>query len=225
MVAPGTGLDPAVIDALRQLITPLATSFLFGYLISWALQGILCVQVYTYYLAFPNDRWQIKVLVYSVFLIEVVQTLFSAHDAWAVLAKGYGDPLAILRINFLWLTIPIVGGIVGCIGQCFFAYRIYVLSGRRIITACIVTLALCATAGSLVLGVQIFNISSLASVLERPILVACGIWNGCGAVCDVIIACFMTYSLYRSNTGFRGTHILINKLIRLTIETGIVTGK
>ncbi len=49
------------------------------------------------------------------------------------------------------------------------------------------------------------------------------IWCGASALCDIIIAICMTYYV-SPFTGFRRTRLLVTKLIRLTVETGSVTG-
>jgi len=49
------------------------------------------------------------------------------------------------------------------------------------------------------------------------------LWLGGAALSDFIIAVSTTYYLWRNDTGFRETHLLIVKLIRLTIETGSLT--
>ncbi len=45
-----------------------------------------------YYLAFPNDRRFTKYLVYGIYVIQSVQTMFIAHDMFGkVLGTAFGD--------------------------------------------------------------------------------------------------------------------------------------
>ncbi|KAF8639118.1 hypothetical protein AX17_001733 [Amanita inopinata Kibby_2008] len=178
----------------------------------------------TYYMAFPNDRLVVKSLVYGVFLLGIVQTVFAAHDMFKVFATGYGMIGTLDDIHFLWLTIPVLGGITGCIGQLFFAYRISLLSGSPIIVGLIVLLSVCALTAAVYTGVEMYMEEKLAIVFQSTeSYVAYGLWNASAALCDVLIAAFMTYYLSRKSTAFRSTNRLITKLIRLTIETGLLT--
>ncbi len=64
-----------------------------------------------YYLAFPGDRQFTKYLVYGVYAIEFVQTMLIAHDAFAMYGYGFGDIDALTRLNYNWLSVPIMSAI------------------------------------------------------------------------------------------------------------------
>jgi len=64
---------------------------------------------------------------------------------------------------------------------------------------------------------------NLSNLQQKKYIIINGIWNGSGALCDALIAIFMTYYLSRRATGFPATNVMLTKLIRITIETGIVT--
>jgi hypothetical protein len=42
-------------------------------------------------------------------------------------------------------------------------------------------------------------------------------------VCDVIIALSMMFYLLKSRTGFSNTNTILTRIIRVTVETGLVT--
>ncbi len=71
-----------------------------------------------YYLAFPNDRQLLKYLVYGIYVIESVQTILVAHDMFATFGYGFGDIDALTRMNFSWLTVPIMSA-VGSRSNCY----------------------------------------------------------------------------------------------------------
>ncbi|KAJ7142366.1 hypothetical protein C8R44DRAFT_603564 [Mycena epipterygia] len=73
---------------------------LIGYLLHWALFGTLTIQLYLYYEAFPHDRLSTKCLVYTVFAIELVQTILITHDAFQTFGYGYGDIARLSAVNF-----------------------------------------------------------------------------------------------------------------------------
>ena len=65
----------------------------------------------TYYIAFPNDRWLAKLLVYGIFVCEAVQTLIISHDTFQVFVVNFGDLHSMDLMHTNWFSIPIVGGI------------------------------------------------------------------------------------------------------------------
>ncbi|KAK0223760.1 hypothetical protein IW262DRAFT_1458792 [Armillaria fumosa] len=195
-------------------IAELSGPYIVAGLLNWGLFGTLSVQLYLYYLAFPNDRQPLKYLVYDIYVTEFMQTMFVAHDI----------------MNFLWITVPIMSTIVSCVGQVFYAYRIFILSKSRIIPISIICVSLTSSVAAMITGVYAFQAGTVLKLGDRKTSIAIGIWCGASALCDILIAICMTYyassfdiSLMRSNTGFHRTRVLVTKIIRLTIETGSAT--
>ncbi|KAJ7113797.1 hypothetical protein C8R44DRAFT_984473 [Mycena epipterygia] len=221
----------------------------------WGLFGILSIQLYLYYQAFPNDRSRTKCLVYTVYAIESVQTILLTYDAFMVFGNGFGDLATLTKVYFDWMTVPVMSGlgslskahwivinlvpnIVAFIGQSFYAYRIHVLSKSWFIPWLIVAISLTSSVGAFITGVLSFEAGNIALLNNRKTSVAVGVWCGASALSDLIIAVYMTYyvnflayssslsdpfKLSKYDTGFRQTHILVSKLIRLIIETGTLT--
>ncbi|PBL04248.1 hypothetical protein ARMGADRAFT_1070725 [Armillaria gallica] len=204
-------------------IERLSGPLVVAYLLHWGLFGTLPVQLYLYYLAFPKDRKFTKYLVYGIYIIEFVQTMLFTHDAFATFGYGFGDIEALTRVHFYWFTVPIMSAVVACVGQVFYAYRIFILSKSQIVPLFVICVSLTSSVAAIITGAYCFPADSITELNNRKMSVAAGIWCGASALCDIIIAICTTYYLMRSNTGFRRTRILVSKLIRLTIETGTVT--
>ncbi|KAK0236496.1 hypothetical protein EDD85DRAFT_643368 [Armillaria nabsnona] len=195
-----------------------------GCLLNWGLFGPLqSVQLYLYYLAFPNDRQFTKYLVYGIYIIEFVQTMLIAHNAFAMYGYGFGDIDALTRLNYNWLYVPIMSAIVACVGQVFYAYRIFIVSKSRIIPILVICASWTSSVAAVILGIYTFQADDASGMDNRKTQIAAGIWCGASALCDILIAIYMTYYLMRSTTNFRRTRLLVTRIIRLTIETGSVT--
>ncbi|PBK82335.1 hypothetical protein ARMGADRAFT_734995 [Armillaria gallica] len=194
-----------------------------GAILNWGLLGTLSVQLYLYYLAFPNDRRFIKYLVYGIYGIEFVQTMLVSHDVFVAFGYGFSDMDALTANNLSWFTVPIMSAVVAGVGQVFYAYRIFILSKSRIIPIFIICISLINSVASIFTGIYVFQADIIAKTNTRKMHVAAGIWCGGSALCDILIAICMTYYLMRSTTNFRRTRMLVTKIIRLTIETGSVT--
>ncbi|PBK66286.1 hypothetical protein ARMSODRAFT_1006054 [Armillaria solidipes] len=202
--------------------------YIVGCLLNWGLFGTLSVQLYLYYLAFPDDRRFTKYLVYGVYVIEFVQTMLIAHDAFAMYGYGFGDIDALARMDYEWLSVPIMSAIVACVGQVFYAYRIFIVSKSQIIPILVICVSLTSSVAAVILGIGTFQDGNNTEMANREMAhrknqIAAGIWCGASALCDILIAICMTYYLMRSTTNFRRTRMLVTKIIRLTIETGSVT--
>lgn len=67
-----------------------------------------------YYIAFPKDLQATKILVYTVFVLEVLQTSLTSHDIYIALGHSIGaaDPLNVVNLIYHhWFSIPVSGGI------------------------------------------------------------------------------------------------------------------
>ncbi|KAK0478579.1 hypothetical protein EDD18DRAFT_1443201 [Armillaria luteobubalina] len=194
-----------------------------GYLLHWGLFGSLSIQLYLYYLAFPKDRRFVKCLVYGVYIVELVQTILVARDAFVVFGYGFGNLEALTGMHLNWLILPIIIAFITIVAQVFYAYRIFILSRSRIVPVFIICVSLTCTIASTVTSISCLRVGDVTKVYDLETSISIGISVGGSALCDIVIALCMTYYLMRSNTCLRSTQILVTKLIRLTIETGSVT--
>jgi hypothetical protein len=109
-----------------------------------------------YYLAFPNDPLQIKLLVYAVYAAEMGQAIMLARMAYVQFAAGFGNFDALDSIPvILWFGVPILSSIgmplvdhwhaclqvyllVAAVVQIFYAYRIKLLAKSYLIPSAVV---------------------------------------------------------------------------------------
>jgi len=210
----------AVMPDLQKTAGPLLISLL----LNSGFYGILSVQVYLYYLAFPRDEAWVKCLVYGVFTIETFQTAYLTHTLVETMINGFLNPAILDEIGPLWFLIPVVTGVVTFVSQSFYVYRIIILGGSKVAGAVIAFLAVAQLCGSIVVGVEMRHVKLFSRLLDRSsklIVVICG---GSSVLCDIIIAICMTYLLSRSIDLVRGqTRKHLRKLVRLSIETGSLT--
>ncbi|KAF9466839.1 hypothetical protein BDZ94DRAFT_142429 [Collybia nuda] len=196
---------------------------LLSALINFGFQGVMSVQLYTYYTAFPKDRFILKCLVYAVFALEMAQTFFVTRDAFYVFSLHFGDLSALDAINLKWLAGPVLGGFVAVAGQLFFAYRVRVLSKSWVPTVLIISTAICTFIAAMMAGASMFATKTLSMLsTSKHYFIVATIWNVGSVICDVLIAGYMAYHLSRYENTFR-LHKYVARLIRLTIETGTAT--
>ncbi|KIM49805.1 hypothetical protein M413DRAFT_21943 [Hebeloma cylindrosporum] len=196
-------------------------------LLNSGLLGVLSVQIYLYYLAFPKDRMYLKCLVYGIYFLEFVQTVLVIHALFRTFVTNFGDVQALDRVETLWLSVPVLTTIDTFFVQGFYAHRISILAQSKKVAGVILILSLIQLGGGLAVGVQAQR-NKYYSVLNSPEIVvfaniSVGIWTVGSALCDIIIAVCMTYHLSRYEPTVKETRIILKKIIRLTVETGTLT--
>ncbi|KDR71266.1 hypothetical protein GALMADRAFT_797410 [Galerina marginata CBS 339.88] len=195
---------------------------LLGALLNWGFFGILSMQVYMYYLAFPNDRVGNKALVYTVYFLDAVHTFILTASAFRAYASGFGDFAALDKTDILWVS-NIPTGLIAFLAQAFYGYRIAVFSQKKHLSVLIILLAFLSLGGSIATAVETKVAGQFSRLLTKRFSVVAWIWGGGSAACDVLIAASMTYYLKRCDSEFSQTHVFLTRTIRLTIETGSVT--
>ncbi|KAJ7729817.1 hypothetical protein B0H16DRAFT_225706 [Mycena metata] len=196
---------------------------------NWALLATLAVQVYTFHVRFPNERRWIKILVYTVFPLELTQTGVSSHYAYWVLALGWGNTTALQILPWSCLATPIFTGITAALVQIFFAWRIYLLMRKTVwacvITAVIVLLAMIQGVTILIVVVRFAHATAFTNVTK--IGVGVKTWLIIAAVCDVFITTILIIIFHQYRIQLpaeeRRTDTFMVKLMLNTIETGAVT--
>ncbi|KAJ7474320.1 hypothetical protein FB451DRAFT_1558474 [Mycena latifolia] len=205
----------------------LTAPMLAGTQANWALLGTLAVQVYKFHTCFQKERAAIKALVYTIFLLEVVQTGITSHFAYSILVTGWGNPTIFGKLPWSSLATPIFTGITSASVQIFFAWRIYILKGQnlwyRATSAAIVLLALMQSLAAIISDARFAVTTNVAELVN--LMAGVKTWLIGSAVCDVVIttAMIIILSQYRMKTPWKRTDTLITKLIYNTVETGAVT--
>ncbi|KAH9945912.1 uncharacterized protein BXZ73DRAFT_95432 [Epithele typhae] len=195
---------------------------LLGHLFNYGLFGILSAQVVHYHLSFSSDPFRLKAFIYGLYLVEWVQVILITHDAFQVYGAGWGNFAALNSPQWLWFDIPVMTALVSATVQCFFAWRIYALSGSRIISVFVVLVALMQAGGGVATGIQVGPLLNNNALIQQTAETGLIIWLGGSAACDIIIACSMSFLLLRQRRGLASDKLL-SRIITLSVETGIVT--
>jgi len=225
----GTGKPAELLDMDMVNFDFLSSCLVIALALNWGLQGILCLQVYTYYLAFPKDRLHAKIQVYGVLIFEILQSAVVAHDVVIASSLSLGgqehDSLHSLNsLHTSWLSIPVAGGIIGGVGQLFFAYRIWKISNEKGAPFFVAFLSIGSICAALISASAFFHAKTFTVLLRGTDgFASITAWNGIGALCDITIALSMPYFIMRHGTGLPSTHVFLVRLVLLLIETGGVT--
>ncbi|GLB43120.1 hypothetical protein LshimejAT787_1300210 [Lyophyllum shimeji] len=199
---------------------------LIGNLLNYGLMGVLVVQAYFYTLSFPKDRTSLKLLVYFVLFLELVQTVLSTYYAWDILVAGWGDVPHIAKPNWSVRTQPPMAGSVSFIVQLFFAWRIWALGAHRWMFLPIIGTILLASTASYITSFC-FAIKpadkypvDAAVYYEKSFI----IWLPSNIICDVLITGTLV-ALLRSTRAEGSTFVrhVVHRAMRMALETGALT--
>ncbi|KAF9010317.1 hypothetical protein BDZ89DRAFT_1078223 [Hymenopellis radicata] len=213
------------VENLSLITGPLILGFMWSY----GLYGVLIVQVYVYADRFAHDRAALKILVWTLFFLETVFTVFMTIAAWNTFGSHWGVPEAILFLDWSWIPLPPLSSFMAGMAQTFYAWRIYSLTRSFWLPVIIELVMLMQLIANFVITViffsgdrRVLNLVNLSDVIT--------VWLAGSAACDLIITLSLVVILYRRKPGsagphaaFRSTADLINKLIRFNMETGMIT--
>ncbi|KAI0363891.1 hypothetical protein BV20DRAFT_957382 [Pilatotrama ljubarskyi] len=221
---------PQDIDALIlsqiQLGPTIGVAYL-GVAISSTIYGITCIQTFQYYRSPKGraDRALLRFIVRYVpaLAICIPMILDSAHQALIVqilyhyLILNYANPTALLRT--VWY---VSSHLLQCLSPVFFVMRIWKRTNEPWYVPEI-TVRMSANSGMLV----VFPIRSFFYPLlveaEEKLKPTGSAGLGVAVLADVTISVAMVWCLRKGRTGFRKSDDMIDRLIVLTITTGLLT--
>ncbi|KAH9928844.1 uncharacterized protein B0H18DRAFT_231844 [Fomitopsis serialis] len=146
------------------------------------------------------------------------------YAAYTYLITDFMDVLALLHINKVLGSEPIVASIVAVIVHGFLAYRIWTLNKRFAPLSVVITVL---SVAGLALGcyatVRQIRSTSFAILEEASFNWIDSVIISLTVTADVMISTTISYQLYRSRTGIPSTERMINALtLCYIITTGII---
>ncbi|EKM82062.1 hypothetical protein AGABI1DRAFT_112209 [Agaricus bisporus var. burnettii JB137-S8] len=192
---------------------------LIGVFVNMILYGILLSQTFSYYRLYKSDALWIKCLVLYLFIVETANTGIDMVMMYQPLILEYGHKLDAFPVMFAAEPITIVA--ISMPIQLFFAWRIFRLTKQSIIAIVISILSLVSFAGGLWTTIKIIIIKSFS---RKPELHwSALVWFLAATVADVLITVTLVINLSKRKTGFSATDDAISKIIRMTVQTGMLT--
>lgn len=194
---------------------------LIGVFLNMILYGILIVQTYHYYLTYKGDARWIKYLVVYVFFMETLNTGCNMAMMYQPLIQNFGRPVATTLFPTLFAAEPITIVAISTPIQLFFAYRIWLLSKNNWLPGVIAFFAVVSLGGGTWTTVLIVKVKVFARKpeLHWPAL----LWFLSAVVSDVMITVVLVITLNKRKTGFTATDDVVSKIIRTTVQTGMLT--
>ncbi|KAJ7176962.1 hypothetical protein C8R46DRAFT_1346877 [Mycena filopes] len=204
----------SIID-VRRLFGPL----LIGVFFNMILYGLLIAQIMTYYQTSRKDSIWIRLLVFYVLFVETANTALDISVMYQPLVLEYGSIPG--KLPTVFLTQPLCIAMIAFPIELFFIYRIRTLTGNKIIPVIFVVFSCIA------FGCGIWTTVALAGATGwddvSVSFQAATAWISSSMGTDLCIAAVMAYALRSKKTGFSHTDTVVDRIIRMTVQTGLIT--
>ncbi|KAJ7842255.1 hypothetical protein B0H14DRAFT_1033217 [Mycena olivaceomarginata] len=202
------------------------TSFgpiLLGALFTSGLAGVSNLQALHYYRAYGKDPARIKVLVFLVWLLDNIHTVFIWVGLWYYFIENYAKPDEIDHIPWSVSLIVLLTALITVLVHGFFVHRIFLLSNKNwffVAPLIVLTVFRLACASVTTSRMFIYQSFELLKVHARWIFT---LGLAVSSTVDILISGLLVY-LFRSNRTEAGrlNHVL-DKLILYGLECGSLT--
>ncbi|KAJ7917201.1 hypothetical protein B0H13DRAFT_1870555 [Mycena leptocephala] len=174
-------------------------ALLVGTLVSYALFGVATTQAYLYSGRFPDESLKMKAMVGVVWCGELAHAICIGHTIYFLVITNYGHPETLARLPSSLIASTLIGSLVSCFIQSFFAFRIWTLSRNLFIPSICWALSLFRLVPP--------NVVLFQHGLYEPLFDFIGEWGwlfntawAVSAANDLLIASTLVFLLYRRRT-------------------------
>ncbi|KAJ7248180.1 hypothetical protein B0H12DRAFT_1235087 [Mycena haematopus] len=179
---------------------------LIGCFLSAAVWGVSFVQTILYFMMYEKDPWKLKLLILFLILVDTANEILVLRSVWPGLILHWGrvDVLGksegtIELIHHVW-----VAAIVAAAVQSYYTWRIYTLSGRKLLVPyLLIPLISWQIIGLAPYNFLAFGHTTVSAGKQTKQLTAVAIsLRATGAATDILIAGAMIYLLTHSRAQF-----------------------
>ncbi|EMD40064.1 hypothetical protein CERSUDRAFT_112279 [Gelatoporia subvermispora B] len=192
-----------------------------GMVINIMLYGIMITQIYLYHKVYKQDPIWIRCLVIVIFLCDTLNSIFDLLAVYLPLVNNFGDLSALINAPWVAAMDPVMTATIAILVQLFYAWRVKALTRNIPAFLFICFCAICSWCGGAGSTIALRMLPAYAQLQRFEVIVI--IWLAFAALADIAIATILVLYLSRRRTGFAQTDHVINRIIRLTVQTGLIT--
>jgi len=208
---------------MSGLSAGVAVPIMFGVLASAFFGGIMTTQTYIYFRSWKpkGDGWGIKTLVAVIWTVDALQLCLITQELYWTLVDNFGNEPGLRWVPWSFAAACGAEGFISFLVQCFYTRRLYILSERNwLLAGCVAVPAFCSLAFCMLSVAKVTQNSYVPDFphLEWAIIA----WLVCAIIADIAVVTLICWYLNRGKTGFKKTDLLIDKLLFLTVNTGLL---
>ncbi|KAJ7290526.1 hypothetical protein C8J57DRAFT_1276055 [Mycena rebaudengoi] len=196
---------------------------LMGILVNlFLLTGVLLSQFSTYWnsSAYKDPLW-IRLGVIFLFTLNVVHQGAVMYMAWFYCVENFNNPVAVQHSLWAYPFTALNIAVLAIMNQAFQSWRIWVFIQNRLVVGGLLLTALAVFITGAVAGAQSWILSDLRKLAALQPLVEANL--ALQAALDILISGILTYCFSKSKTSLGSTDMVLNRLIRGAIESGVFT--
>ncbi|KAF8801660.1 hypothetical protein BYT27DRAFT_7245096 [Phlegmacium glaucopus] len=191
-----------------------------GLILNVLLFGINVTQTYLYYIHSKKDRLWIKIWVVIVFVADLIQPLLCSLYLYQTLVVHFGDISRLDTANDVFAVVPTMTGITAAVVQLFFAWRILILTKNRYYVAIVIVAALSGGVCAIVIAYEGKVTPEFANFRRFKLVPIIGLCSE--MIADIMITSIMVWFLHKHKSGFRRSDMMVDRIIRVTMQTGLM---
>jgi len=204
-------------------VRPTLGAFLVGTLITCGLFGISNGQMYIYARRYPRDKLYLKAMVAVVWFFELGHSVCISNALYVLSVNHFGNPSSLKIAPKSLSTSVIFKGIIATIVQVFFANRVRIVCGRRLIPTICFILSMAHVAFYMLTCIMAIRMTSLFQFMTEWKWLIVTVFTISFSI-DLIVVATLSYYLRNSKFVDREKKIaVLDKLIAWTIQNGLVT--
>ncbi|KAJ6473539.1 hypothetical protein C8R47DRAFT_1324345 [Mycena vitilis] len=192
-----------------------------GLLFNVILYGIMITQTYIYFITFGSDRARTKIFVACILVLDTLNTFFDFAYLYDSLIVHFGDVPFLAEATWLFATDPVTTALIAFLVQGFYAWRVKVLTGNVWLALFVTACSLTGLAGGIATTVEVCLVPRFSDFIHFKSTVI--IWLTAECMADVLITIILVKHLTSHKTGLPGTDLLIDRIVRMTMQTGLLT--
>ncbi|PBK99250.1 hypothetical protein ARMGADRAFT_1074133 [Armillaria gallica] len=202
---------------------------LVGHMLNILLMGVVLVQVYIYMITYEKrDKLWLKAFVLFLLIINLLNTVTQFIYMYNALIIHFMDPEYLAKVTAVFAISGALTGVISGSVQLFFAWRVKILTSNIWLVAIVPVLG-AGSIGSTVEAIKIGTFLRFQDIKAWVIL-----WLVATCVADILITVILVWHLYGNLVlmyhtrspyvqGFRGSDELVDRIIRSTVQTGLIT--
>jgi len=192
-----------------------------GLIFNTLLYGVMVTQIFLYFTKYKRDKLWLKIFVIVLLAADTLTSAFDVACVYIPLVTNFGNPYYIEFAFWVDVTEPVMTGICAMMVQMFFAWRIKVLTNNIPLVCLVVFSSIVMGCGALGTSIAIHKIPAWEDFHQFKAIVI--VWLVGAIVTDTLITASLVLRLKQHDNGFPGTTDRLNKIIRLTVQTGLAT--
>ncbi|KAI0669251.1 hypothetical protein C8Q78DRAFT_1042508 [Trametes maxima] len=192
-----------------------------GVVFNILLYGIMVTQTYLYYQTGKRDRLWMRLFVLFLFTCDTVNCAFDIAFLYIPLVNNFGNDRALNFASWVFATDPVMTAIIASLVQFFFAWRVKILTQNYFAVVLISVCSFAQLCGGLGTSIAVGKIPEFVQFQKFQVVVI--IWLAFSAVADTLITASLVWHLRHHKTGMPVTDDIVNRIIRLTVQTGLIT--